>query len=165
MPRMFTNALEKGHTIEEDYCTCWRDFCAGYYSNSECGQHWQLVSSRDFTGTVPGYCTIASTGSFTVSNGSFAASGKSGNLAIANLGTTGGVVEAVSATGSFQINANETCAVSLVSGSGGLSNLSNTSAKNISYSAVVFDSYSPNQNLIAVPATPRTPFFFIQLPF
>jgi hypothetical protein len=154
---MFTNALEKGHTMRKIIALAGATSALAIIAAANAastGDSFQVT----ITGTVPGYCTIASTGNFTVSNGSFSSSGKSGNLAIANLGTTGGVVEAVSATGSFQINANESCAVSLVSGSGGLANQSNTSAKNISYSAVVFDSYSPNQNLIAVPATANTPF-------
>ena len=94
-------------------------------------------------GTVPGYCTLAGPGTFTVSNGSFSPSGKgAGVFQITNLGTAGGVVEAVSASGSFQISANESCNLSLVSANGGLKNLSNTAANNISYTAVVYDSLS-----------------------
>ena len=64
--------------------------------------------SVTISGTVPGYCTLASPGTFNVSNGSFTPSGsRAGNFQIANFGTAGGVVEAVSAVGSFQISANE----------------------------------------------------------
>ena len=42
--------------------------------------------------------------------------------------------------------------------SGGLANQSNTTANKISYSAVVYDSYSTNQNLVPVPTTANTPF-------
>jgi hypothetical protein len=148
----FTNALEKGHTMRKIIALAGATSALAIIAAANAASTGDQFNIT-ITGTVPGYCTIASTGSFTVSNGSFSASGKSGNLAIANLGTTGGVVEAVSATGSFQINANESCAVSLLSSSGGLANQQNPNANKISYSAAVFDSYVTNQNLVAVPAT------------
>ena len=59
-------------------------------------------------GTVPGYCTLSSPGTFNVLNGSFTPSGtKNGTFAISNLGNAGGLVQDWSATGSFQITANE----------------------------------------------------------
>ena len=157
MPRMSTNALEKGHTMRKIIALAGATSALAIIAAANAASTGDLFQVT-ITGTVPGYCTIASTGSFTVSNGSFSSSGKTGNLQIASLGTTGGVVEAVSAAGTFQLNANKSCAVSLVSGSGGLANQSNTNAKNISYSAVVFDSFSTNQNLVAVPTAPGTPF-------
>lgn len=109
-------------------------------------------------GTVPGYCTLSSPGTFNVSNGSYTPSGnKSGNFQIANLGNTGGVVQAMTATGSFQITANESCNLSLVSANGGLVNQSNTSASKISYSAVIYDSVSP-ATYVSVPAAPNSQF-------
>ena len=108
-------------------------------------------------GTVPGYCTIASPGTFNVTNGTFNSSGKSGTLQIASLGSAGGVVEAVSAIGSFQIAANESCALSLVSSNGGLANQSNNTANKISYSAVVYDGASPS-TYTPVPSTPNLAF-------
>jgi len=155
---MFTNALEKGHTMRKIIALAGATSALAIIAAANAASTGDSLQVQ-ITGTVPGYCTIASSGNFTVSNGSFSSgTGKTGNLAIANLGTTGGVVEAVSATGTFQINANESCAVSLVSGSGGLANQSNPSANKISYSAVVYDTYAPNQNLVAVPATANTPF-------
>ncbi len=109
-------------------------------------------------GTVPGYCTLASPGTFNVTNGSYTPSGtKAGNFQIANLGSAGGVVEAMSITGSFQISANKSCNLSLVSANGGLANQSNTAATKISYSASVYETGS-SAAPVSVPAAPNTPF-------
>ena len=59
-------------------------------------------------GTVPGYCTLSSPGTFNVSNGTYTPSGnKNGTFDIANLGNAGGLVQEWTATGSFQITANK----------------------------------------------------------
>lgn len=156
MPRMFTNALEKGHTMRKIIALAGATSALAILSAANAASSGDQFAVT-ITGTVPGYCTIASTGAFTVSNGTFASSGKSGNLQISNLGTAGGVVQAVSATGSFQMNANKSCAVSLISSNGGLANQSNSVANKISYSAAVWDSgtvttYQP------VPAAANTAF-------
>jgi hypothetical protein len=94
-------------------------------------------------GAVPGYCTLSVPSTFNVSNGSYTSSGSNnGTFDISNLGNAGGLVQEWSATGSFQITANESCNLSLISTYGGLKNTSNPSANNISYSAVVYDSAS-----------------------
>ncbi len=109
-------------------------------------------------GAVPGYCTLSSPGTFNVSNGSFTPSGtKAGTFAIGNIGSAGGVVAAWSATGSFQISANESCNLSLISANGGLVNQSNTGANKIGYTAVVYDGGSSSTQ-VAVPTAPNTSF-------
>jgi hypothetical protein len=108
-------------------------------------------------GAVPGYCTISSPPTFNVSNGSYTPTGNSGTFDISNLGNAGGLVQQWSATGSFQITANESCALSLVSTNAGLKNTSNGAANNIGYSAVVYDSQS-NATPVAVPTAPNTAF-------
>ena len=110
-------------------------------------------------GTVPGYCTLSSPSTFNVSNGSYTPSGGSngtGTFDISNLGNAGGLVQGWSATGSFQITANESCNLSLISANGGLKNTSNTSANNISYNAVVYDSQSSATPVQVT--TPNMPF-------
>ena len=154
MPRMSTHALKKGHTMTKIFALACATSALALVSAANAGGDQFSITIQ---GTVPGYCTVASTGTFNVTNGAFSASGKSGNLQIANLGTAGGVVEAVSATGSFQMNANEPCALSLVSSNGGLANQSNSAANKISYSAVIFDSVSPS-SYVPVPTTANTAF-------
>ncbi len=151
-----TNALEKGHTMTKIFVLACATSALALVSAANAGSAGDQFSIT-IQGTVPGYCTIASAGTFNVTNGAFSASGKTGNLQIANLGTAGGVVEAVSATGSFQMNANEPCALSLVSANGGLANQSNSAANKISYSAVVYDSVSPS-SYVPVPTTANTAF-------
>ena len=82
---------------------------------------------------------------------------KNGTFAIGNIGNAGGFVQDWSATGSFQITANESCNLSLISANGGLVNQSNTSANKISYNAVVYDSES-SANLVPVPTAPASKF-------
>ena len=107
-------------------------------------------------GTVPGYCILSSSGAFTVSNGSYSTSGNKGGIfQIQSLGTPGGVVEAVSMRGSFEITANESCNLSLVSANGALTNQSNTAANAINYNAVVFQDGSGTP--VSVPGI-NTPF-------
>jgi len=160
---MFTNVLKKGHTMRKIFTVACATSALAIVSAANAGSGIGIGSTGDqfsvtIQGTVPGYCTLSSPGTFNVTNGSFSPSGtKSGNFQIANLGTAGGVVEAVSAVGSFQITANESCNLSLVSSNGGLANQSNSVANKISYSAVVYDSGSQS-TYVPVPAAPNTPF-------
>ncbi len=110
MPRMTDNALEKGHTMTKIFALACATSALAIVSTANAGSN--IGSTGDqfsitIQGTVPGYCTIASPGTFNVTNGTFTSSGKSGTLQISSLGTAGGVVEAVSAIGSFQITANK----------------------------------------------------------
>jgi hypothetical protein len=161
---MTTKALEKGHTMKKIFAlACATSALASVASANANAQGIGIGSKGDqfsvtIQGTVPGYCTLSSSGTFNISNGSYTPSGnRSGNFQITNLGSAGGVVQGVSATGSFQIAANESCNLSLVSANGGLVNQSNSAANKISYSAVVYDSGSPSA-LVPVPAAPNTPF-------
>ena len=160
MPTHVTYALEKGHIMKKIIALAGAASALTIVSTADAGS--MIGSTGDqfsitIQGTVPGYCTLASPGTFTVSNASFAPSGKAGNLQISNLGTAGGVVEAVSATTTFQLTANESCNLSLVSANGGLVNQTNGAANKISYSAVVYDSGTTN-TLTAVPTAPNTAF-------
>lgn len=161
MARMLNNALEKGHTMTKLFALAYATSALAIVASTANAGSTIGSTGDQFSitiqGTVPGYCNIGSPGTFNVTNGSFTSSGKSGTLQIASLGTTGGVVEAVSAIGSFQINANESCALSLVSANGGLANQSNSAANKISYSAVVYDSGSPS-TYTPVPSAPNQAF-------
>ena len=90
-----------------------RNFGAGYCFNCTRSRGSLGVSSGDqfsvtIKGTVPGYCTLSSPGTFNVSNGTYTPSGnKNGTFDITNLGNAGGLVQDGTATGSFQITANE----------------------------------------------------------
>jgi hypothetical protein len=158
---MTTNALEKGHTMKKFFALACATSALAITSAADAGS--SIGSTGDqfsvtIRGAVPGYCTLSSPGTFNVSNGSFTPSGnKNGTFDIANLGNAGGLVQEWSATGSFQITANESCNLSLISANGGLKNTSNASANNISYSAVVYDSQS-SATPVAVPAAPNTAF-------
>jgi hypothetical protein len=159
---MTTNALEKGHTMKKFFALACATSALAITSAADAGS--SIGSTGDqfsvtIKGAVPGYCTLSVPSTFNVSNGSYAASGSNtGTFDIASLGNAGGLVQGWSATGSFQITANESCNLSLISQYGGLKNTSNTAANNISYSAVVYDSQSPNTNPIAVPTAPNTAF-------
>ena len=157
---MTTNALEKGHTMKKFFALACATSALAITSAADAGS--SIGSTGDqfsvtIKGAVPGYCTLSVPSTFNVSNGSYAASGSNtGTFDIASLGNAGGLVQGWSATGSFQITANESCNLSLISEKGGLKNTSNPSANNISYSAVVYDSQS-SAAPVAVPA-PNTPF-------
>ncbi len=112
-------------------------------------------------GTVPGYCTIAGSGTITVTNGSYAGTDKTGLLKIDKLGDSNGKLQDVSASGTFSMNANESCHLSLLSTKGGLFNLSNPSANNILYSAIIFDKKS-SPDLVPVIAPGKIADFFSQ---
>ena len=105
-------------------------------------------------GSVPGFCTIGSSTSLTVSNGSYVdgSASKTGTIQFTNLGDTSGKVQSVSATGSFTITANETCHLSLVSANGGLKNNTYTTAAKIAYKAVVYDDKATNKTVVDVAA-------------
>jgi len=158
---MTTNALEKGHTMKKFFALACAASALAIASAADAGSSIGGTGDQfqvTIRGTVPGYCTLSSPGTFNVSNGSYTPSGnKAGTFDISNLGNAGGLVQEWSATGSFQITANESCNLSLISLSGGLKNTSNTSANNISYSAVVYDSQS-SATPVPVPAAPNTAF-------
>lgn len=163
MPSMLEKVLEKGHVMKKVFAIACATSALAIVSAAHAGGGIGIGSTGDqfsitIQGTVPGYCNLSSPGTFTVSNGSFTSSAsKAGTLQIANLGSASGVVEGVTATGSFTIAANESCSLSLVSANGGLANQSNSAANKISYSAVVYDSAS-SATYVAVPAAANTPF-------
>jgi hypothetical protein len=160
---MTTNALEKGHTMKKIFALACATSALAIVSTANAGSGSLGISTGDqfsvtIKGTVPGYCTLSSPGTFNVSNGTYTPSGnKNGTFDIANLGNAGGLVQEWTATGSFQITANESCNLSLISTNGGLKNTSNSSASNINYSAVVYDSQS-SATPVVVPAAPNTAF-------
>lgn len=161
---MTTNALEKGHTMKKIFAlACATSALAIVAAANADAQGIGIGSTGDqfsvtIKGTVPGYCTLSSPGTFNVSNGSFTPGGsKNGTFAIGNIGNAGGLVQDWSATGSFQITANESCNLSLISANGGLVNQSNTSANKISYNAVVYDTAS-SATLLPVPTAPNSTF-------
>lgn len=151
------NIHEKGHAMKKIVAIVGAASALAVVSTAYAGGGIGIGSTGDqfsvtIQGTVPGYCNLTSPGTFNVSNGSFSPNGnKAGNLQITSLGAANGVVEGVTATGSFSIAANESCNLSLISANGGLANQSNTAANKISYSAVVYDSAS-SATYVPVPA-------------
>jgi hypothetical protein len=88
---MTTNALEKGHTMKKIFALACATSALAIVSTANAGSGSLGISTGDqfsvtIKGTVPGYCTLSSPGTFNVSNGSYTPSGnKNGTFDIANL--------------------------------------------------------------------------------